>query len=122
MRWATASRRPRAPPPLPTRIMQRALAGLVLFGAFLGAGSVQAQSAGTLIAGPFTVTLPNSNLLAFSRSFNVPPPLAQSYLLRVELGTPNSLTTLSVRLNNVQVLALSDFTVPASVGFASGQA
>ncbi len=95
--------------PAARTIMQRALAGLLLFGALLGAGSVQAQSAGTLVAGPFTVTLPNSSLFAFSKSFNVPPPLAQSYLLRVELGTPNSLTTLSVRLNNVQVLALSDF-------------
>ncbi len=89
--------------------MQRALAGLVLFGALLGAGSVQAQSAGTLIAGPFTVTLPSSSLFSFAAPFNVPPPVAHSYLLRVELGTPNSLTTLSVKLNNVQVLALSDF-------------
>ena len=95
--------------PTARTIVQLALAGLLLFGALLGAGSVQAQSAGTLIAGPFTVTLPSSSLFAFSQSFNVPPPLAQSYLLRVELGTPNSLTTLSVRLNNVQVLSLSDF-------------
>src|SRR5258707_15787808 len=82
---------------------------LLLGALLLGPGAVQAQSAGTLIAGPFTVTLPSSSLFAFSQSFNVPPPLAQSYLLRVELGTPNSLTTLSVKLNNVQALSLSDF-------------
>src|SRR5712691_2786594 len=95
--------------PAARTIVQRALAGLVLFGALLGAGSVQAQSAGTLIAGPFTVTLPNSSLFSFSRSFNVPPPLANPYVVRVELSAPNSLTAASVNLNNTQVFKLSDF-------------
>jgi len=31
------------------------------------------------------------------------------YLLRVQLSAPNSLTTLSFKLNDVQVLSLSDF-------------
>jgi RHS repeat-associated protein len=85
-------------------------------GALLGAlalwalcGAAQAQSAGTVVAGPFTVTLPNSSPFSFSRSFNVPPPLANPYVVRVELSAPNSLTAASVNLNNTQVFRLSDF-------------
>jgi RHS repeat-associated protein len=87
----------------------RAVAGFALVALFLGMGSAQAQSAGTTIFGPFTVTLPSTSTFSFSRSFNVPQPVQGSYLVRLELGTPNSLKTLSLRLNNTQVFALSNF-------------
>jgi len=83
-------------------------------GAFLLALSIAsppalAQSAGSVVAGPFTVTLPNTNLTSVSQNFNVAPQLANPYILRVELSAPNSLTSLSVRLNNAQILSLADF-------------
>src|SRR5712691_6542800 len=94
----------------------RTTSGVRAAGALLGAlalwalcGPAQAQSAGTVVAGPFTVTLPNSSPFSFSRSFNVPPPLANPYVVRVELSAANSLTAASVNLNNTQVFALSDF-------------
>jgi len=77
--------------------------------ALLGYGSARAQSAGTTIAGPFTVTLPSSQTISFSTGFRVPTPIQGSYVLRVALGAPNSLTALSLGLNSVQVFALSDF-------------
>jgi len=70
---------------------------------------VRAQSAGTTIAGPFTITLPSSQTFSFSTGFRVPTPVQGSYVLRVALGAPNGLTALSLRLNSVQVFALSDF-------------
>lgn len=87
----------------------RAVASLVLGAALLGSGGAQAQSPGTTIFGPFTVTLPSTSTFSFSRSFSVPQPVQGSYLVRLELGTPNSLKTLSLRLNNAQVFSLSDF-------------
>jgi len=94
----------------------RTTSGVRAAGALLGAlalwalcGAAQAQSAGTLVAGPFTVTLPNTSPFSFSTSFNVPPPLANPYVVRVELSAPNSLTAASVNLNNTQVFRLSDF-------------
>lgn len=77
--------------------------------AILGSGSAHAQSAGTTIAGPFTVTLPSNQTISFSTGFRVPTPVQGSYVLRLALGTPNNLTALSLRLNNVQVFTLSDF-------------
>jgi RHS repeat-associated protein len=91
----------------------RALAGWVLgatiAGMLLGTGAVRAQSAGTTLAGPFTVTLPSTQTFSFSTGFNAPPPLAHSYVLRVGLNPANSLTALSLRLNNNQIYALADF-------------
>ena len=81
------------------------VASLALF----AAEGVKAQSAGTTIAGPFTVTLPSSQTFSFSTGFRVPTPVKGSYVLRVALGVPNGLTALSLRLNSVQVFALSDF-------------
>ena len=89
--------------------MARIVASLLLLSALLGAGPARAQSAGSTIAGPFTVILPSTSTFSFARSFSVPTPIQGSYLLRVELGTPNSLTTLSVRLNGAQLYSLSDF-------------
>jgi len=47
--------------------IMRAVAGLIcgaaIIGGLLGAQSVQAQSAGSVIAGPFTVTLPSTNTI-----------------------------------------------------------
>ena len=95
--------------PAPRSVTARTLSSLLLLSALLGAGSAQAQSAGSTIAGPFTVTLPSTKTFAFSTGFKAPTPIRGSYLLRVELGTANSLTTLSVRLNNVQLYSLADF-------------
>jgi hypothetical protein len=87
----------------------RCLSAFLLAFGLLAPHPARAQSAGTVVAGPFTATLPNSNLFSFSQSFNVPPPLAKSYIVRVALSAPNSLTSLSVKLNNTQVLSLADF-------------
>ncbi|HKW36900.1 MAG TPA: Ig-like domain-containing protein [Burkholderiales bacterium] len=80
-------------------------AGLALF----GTGSVQAQSAGARIAGPFTVTLPSTQTFSFSTGFKAPTPIQGSYVLRVALGAPGSLTAFSLRLNGAQVYSLSAF-------------
>src|SRR5205809_5148379 len=64
---------------------------------------------GQAIYGPVSVKLPSSNLITFSNSFSVPASVTGPYLLRVQLSAPNSLTSLSFKLNNVQVLALADF-------------
>lgn len=81
------------------------LAGLAL----LGAGSARAQSAGTTIAGPFTVSLPSTSTVSFSTGFKVPPPIQGSYIVRVRLSAPNSLTAASLKLNGAQIFSLSDF-------------
>jgi len=56
-----------------------------------------------------SVKLPSSNLFTFSNSFTAPASVTGPHLLRVQLSAPNSLTALSFKLNNVQVLALADF-------------
>src|SRR6266853_1154722 len=61
------------------------------------------------IYGPVSVKLPSSSLFTFSNSFSAPASVTGPYLLRVQLSAPNSLTSLSFKLNNVQVLALADF-------------
>src|SRR5712692_5180102 len=61
------------------------------------------------IFGPVSFTLPNTNLQSFSNSFDVPASATGPYLLRVQLSAPNSLTALTVKLNNVQVMSLADF-------------
>jgi RHS repeat-associated protein len=62
------------------------------------------------IFGPFAVTLPNTSVFSTANSFDVPASATGPYLLRVKLSAPNSLTTLSFKLNNVQVLTLADFS------------
>src|SRR6267378_599898 len=61
------------------------------------------------IYGPVSVKLPSSSLFTFSNSFSAPASVTGPYLLRVQLSARNSLTSLSFKLNNVQVLALTDF-------------
>jgi len=61
------------------------------------------------IYGPFSVKLPNTKPFTTSGSFNAPASATGPYLLRVQLSAPNSLTSLSFKLNNTQVLSLSDF-------------
>ncbi len=63
-----------------------------------------------VVFGPVSVKLPNSSLFSFSNSFNLPASVTGPYLLRVQLSAPNSLTSLSFKLNNVQVLSLADFS------------
>jgi RHS repeat-associated protein len=86
------------------------VATLILGALLLGAGGVRAQSAGTTIAGPFSVPLVTSQTISFSTNFRVPTPLQGSYLLRLQLSAPNSLTAASLRLNGSQIYSLSDFT------------
>jgi len=62
------------------------------------------------IYGPFSVKLPNTKLFSTSGGFNAPASVTGPYLLRVQLSAPNSLTSLSFKLNNNQVLSLSDFS------------
>src|SRR5882762_3144109 len=71
--------------------------------------SAFSQTPSQVVFGPTSVKLPSSNLITFSNSFSVPASVTGPYLLRVQLSAPNSLTSLSFRLNNVQVLSLSDF-------------
>src|SRR6266545_3996153 len=89
----------------------RGLRRLIVVGlgmaALLGFEAALAQS--QVIYGPVSVKLPNSSLFNFSGSFSASPSGTAPYLLRVQLSAPNSLTALSLRLNNVQVLGLSDF-------------
>jgi RHS repeat-associated protein len=85
------------------------LAGVALGAALLGAGGAQAQSAGTRIAGPFTVTLPSAQTFSFSTGFKVPTPIQGSYIVRVQLSAANSLTVASLKLNGVQIFSLADF-------------
>ena len=91
----------------------RGLRGLVAIGlgvsALLGFEAALAQTPSQVIYGPVSVKLPSSSLFTFSNSFSVPASVTGPYLLRVQLSTPNSLTSLSFKLNNVQVLALTDF-------------
>jgi len=68
-----------------------------------------AQTPSQAIFGPVSVKLPSSSLFSFSNSFSAPSSVTGPYLLRVKLSAPNSLTTLSFKLNNVQVLSLADF-------------
>jgi len=77
--------------------------------ALLGFGAALAQTPSQVIYGPFLVKLPSSSLFNFSGSFSAPASVTGPYLLRVQLSAPNSLTALSFKLNNVQVLSLSDF-------------
>ncbi|HYR30325.1 MAG TPA: hypothetical protein VEO93_00295, partial [Gemmatimonadales bacterium] len=77
--------------------------------ALLGFGAALAQTPSQIVYGPVSVKLPNSKLFSFSDSFSVPASATGPYLLRVQLSAPNSLTSLSVKLNNVQVLGLADF-------------
>ena len=71
--------------------------------------AVKAQSAGSVVAGPYTVTLPTTSLISFSQSFSVPQPVQGSYVVRVQLSAPNSLTAASLKLNGAQIYSLSDF-------------
>src|SRR5258706_9377142 len=91
----------------------RGLRPLVAIGlsvsALLGFGAALAQTPSQIVYGPVSVKLPNSKLFSFSDSFSVPASATGPYLLRVQLSAPNSLTSLSVKLNNVQVLGLADF-------------
>jgi hypothetical protein len=87
----------------------RWLGAALLAGVLLGSYAARAQSAGDVLAGPYTVQLPSAELFSFAFPFYVPPSIAGSYVLRVQLSAPNSLTTLSLKLNGAQVLGLSDF-------------
>jgi len=78
--------------------------------ALLGFEAALAQTPSQVIYGPVSVKLPSSSLFSFSDSFSVPASATGPYLLRVQLSAPNSLTTLSFKLNNVQVLSLADFS------------
>src|SRR6266581_2680022 len=71
--------------------------------------SAFSQTPSQVVYGPVSVKLPSSNLITVSNSFSVPASVTGPYLLRVQLSAPNSLTSLSFKLNNVQVLALADF-------------
>jgi RHS repeat-associated protein len=82
----------------------------LLLAALLAAASAQAQSPGSTIAGPFTVTLPSTQLFSFSQNFNAPVPVQGSYLLRMQISPANSLTALSVSLNGSQIFSLADFS------------
>ena len=82
------------------------LAACLLLGAFCAPGVVQAASVGTVVAGPYTVTLPNTKLFSYSTSFSAS---SNSYIVRVQLSAANSLTALSVNLNSTQVIGLADF-------------
>ena len=73
-------------------------------------GGAFAQTPSQVIYGPVSVTLPSSSLFSFSGSFTSPASATGPYLLRVQLSAANSLTSLSFKLNNVQVLALADFS------------
>src|SRR5712691_3979652 len=86
------------------------MAGALLL---LAAGGAQAQSAGTLLAGPFSATLPSTQTFSFSRSFSISSG-AGSYVVRMQLSAPNSLTALSATLNGTQVFRLSDFAAGAT--------
>src|SRR6267143_5829649 len=92
----------------------RGLRRLVAIGlsvsALLGFEAALAQTPSQVIYGPVSVKLPSSSLFSFSDSFSVPTSATGPYLLRVQLSAPNSLTTLSFKLNNVQVLSLADFS------------
>ena len=92
--------------------MRRALclAGALLL---LAAGGARAQSAGTVLAGPFSATLPSTQSFSFSRSFSLSSG-AGSYVVRMQLSAPNSLTALSATLNGTQVFGLSDFAAGAT--------
>jgi hypothetical protein len=84
-------------------VLAFALAGL-----FAPAGVAQTPS--QPIFGPFSVTLQNTSLFSSSNSFDVPASATGPYLLRVKLSAANSLTALSYKLNNAQVLSLADFS------------
>jgi len=93
-----------------TTIREKAVKVLAMLGAAtLFAQGAYAQSAGTVIAGPYTVPIVTSKTISFATNFNVPPPIQGSYILRVQLSAPNSFTTLSVKLNGAQLYSLSDF-------------
>jgi RHS repeat-associated protein len=77
--------------------------------ALLGPGAALAQTPSEVVYGPVSVKLPSSKLFTFSNTFSVPASVTGPYLLRVQLSAPNSLSTLSFKLNNVQVLSVADF-------------
>ena len=85
--------------------------GCLLLGLALVAGArpAAAQAPSQIIHGPVSVKLPSASLFNFSNSFSAPPSVTGPFLLRVQLSAPNSLTSLSFNLNNVQVLSLPDF-------------
>jgi hypothetical protein len=83
-------------------------AALVLL--FGQAGSALAQTPSQVIYGPASVKLPSTSLFSFSGSFTASASVTGPYLLRVQLSAANSLTSLSFRLNSVQVLSLADFS------------
>ena len=85
-----------------------ALVGLV--GLVGQAGIAAAQTPSQAIYGPFSVKLPSSKLFSVADSFSASPSVTGPYLLRVQLSAPNTLTALSFKLNNVQVLSLADFS------------
>ncbi len=78
-----------------------ALAGVLLSGA--AAGAKRRDDDRWTVA----VTLPSTRLFAFSRSFTSPP---GRVLARAARGLERGESTLSLNLNNTQVLSLSDFT------------
>jgi hypothetical protein len=87
------------------RWLGAALLAVVLLGSY----AARAQSAEDVLAGPYTVLLPSAKLFSLALPFYVPPSIAGTYVLRVQLSAPNSLKTLSLKLNGAQVLGLSDF-------------
>src|SRR6266705_2263120 len=89
------------------RGLRRLIAIGLSVSALFGFEAALAQS--QVIFGPVSVRLPNSSLFTFSYSFSAPASATGRYLLRVQLSAPNSLTSLTFKLNNVQVLSLADF-------------
>src|SRR6266571_4939791 len=89
------------------RGLRRLIAIGLSVSALFGFEAALAQS--QVIFGPVSVKLPNSSLFTFSNSFSAPASATGPYLLRVQLSAPNSLTSLTFKLNNVQVLSLADF-------------
>ena len=77
----------------------KGLIGAAALSVALGSAPAQAQSAGNVVAGPFPVTLPSTQTFSYATNFNVPPPLQNSYVVRVQLSAPNSLTAASLKLN-----------------------
>jgi uncharacterized protein YjdB len=91
-----------------TRALRSALWRIALLVLICGqAGGALAQT--QPVFGPASVTLPNASTFNYANSFSVPASVTGPYLLRVQLSAANSLTTLSFKLNNVQVLTLVDF-------------
>jgi len=77
--------------------------------ALLVVSSARAQTPSQPIFGPVSFKLPNSQTFDFSRTFSPTPSTTGPHLLRVNLSPPNSLKSLSVTLNNTQILSLANF-------------